>query len=343
MDKAINYLCRRKISIPTIFLIVIITSLLMLPRVSINYDLAEYLPEHSNTKQAIAILEENFGYPGTAEVMVENISIGEALKLKESISAIDGVESVIWLDDLVDISRPLETIPDKVRNQYYKNNSALFQVQFDEFDYSQKTSQAIIHIRKLVGEDAAISGPAESSRHMKEILAGEISKILLIVVPLCLLILVFASSSWIEPLIYISILGISIIINMGTNIIFKSVSFITYSMASVLQLAMAMDYAIFLMHRYLEERDSGKDVQPAITMAVKKSLSSIAASAMTTVAGFLALIVMNYRIGADIGLVLAKGIVISFLTVIILMPVIIVLLSNIIDKTRHRSYSLPFS
>ncbi|HHY81170.1 MAG TPA: MMPL family transporter [Clostridiales bacterium] len=343
VDRAIDYLCKRKISVPIFFLVSVIVSLLMLPRVSINYDLAEYLPEDSNTKQAIAILEENFGYPGTAEVMVEDISIAEAQKLKERLAEIDGVKSVIWLDDLADPAKPLQTIPEEIRDGYYKNNTALFQVQFDEFDYSQKTSQAIIKIRELVGEDAAISGPAENSRHMKEILAGEISKILLIVVPLCLVILMLASSSWIEPLLYIGIIGVSIVINMGTNIIFKSVSFITYSMASVLQLAMAMDYALFLMHRYLEERDSGKGVQSAIVIAVRKSLSSIAASALTTIAGFLALIVMNYQIGKDIGLVLAKGILISFLTVIILMPVIIVLLNRVIDKTRHRNFSPSFN
>jgi predicted RND superfamily exporter protein len=342
MERIISFLCKRKIVMPAIFLVLMIASLILLPRVNINYDLAEYLPRESNTKKAITALDEQFGYPGTAEVMVNDISIPEALKLKTRMKAVDGVKSVLWLDDLTDVAQPLQTMPDSLKDRFYKDQNALFQVEFDEYDYSQRTSNAIVEIRSLVGEDAAISGPAESSRHMKEVLTREIAKILLIVVPLCLLILMLASSSWIEPLLYIGIIGISILINMGSNFVFKSISFITYSMAAVLQLAMAMDYSLFLMHRYLEERDEGMDAQTAIIHAVQKSLSSIAASALTTIAGFLALIVMNYRIGADIGLVLAKGILISFLTVILLMPVLILLIHKEIDRTRHKVFSPSF-
>ena len=343
MEKIITYLCRRKIAIPVIFLIAIIVSLFLLPQVSINYDLAEYLPEDSNTKKAITVLDEEFGYPGTAEIMIDNISISEAIDMKDKVTAVDGVKSVLWLDDLVDVKQPIQFIPASLLDSYYKDNSALFRVEFSEYDYSQETSKAIIEIRELVGDDAAISGPAESSRHMKDVLTNEIFKIIIIVVPICLLILILASTSWIEPFLYLGIIGVSIVINMGTNAFFDSISFMTYSMAAVLQMAIVMDYTLFLMHRYLEERREGKDVLTAVIQATRKSVSSIAASALTTVAGFLALVFMQYKIGTDIGLVLAKGILISFVTVLTLMPVVIILLSKVIDKTSHRLFTPSFN
>ena len=166
--------------------------------------------------------------------------------------------------------------------------------------------------------------------------------IFLIVIPLCLLILLLASESWIEPLIYLSVIGVSIALNMGTNIFFGSISNITHSMASVLQLAISMDYSLFLLHRYKEERSGGEEVGEAIVNATHKTVSSISASALTTIAGFLSLLFMSYRLGADIGLVLAKGIVLSFVCVIILLPIAIYLLHGLIEKTAHKSFIPSF-
>lgn len=335
MQKFFKRVVERKILIPTVFLILMAVSLLMLPLVTVNYDLAEYLPENAGTKAAIKKAKEEFDYPGTANVMAEDITIGKAYELKQKIKAIDGVKSVIWLDDFVDILMPVQQIPEEYRDNYYKDNCALFQVEFEEDNYSPRTSEALVKIRQL-DTNLRVTGEAESSRSMKELLAGEIFKIIVIVVPVCVLILMIASYSWIEPLLYLIVLGVAIAVNMGTNAFFSSISFITNSMASVLQLAICMDYSIFLLHRYFEERDNGSDAKTAVITAASKSLSSIAASALTTVAGFVSLLFMQYGIGADIGLVLAKGVIISFLCVILLMPVLILLFSKLLDKTRHK-------
>ena len=168
-------------------------------------------------------------------------------------------------------------------------------------------------------------------------------QIFAVVVPFCLLILFLASKSWVEPLLYLAVLFVAIFINLGTNVCFSSVSFITQAMAAVLQLAISLDYSLFLFHRYLEERDAGKDAREAVLAAVQGSLNSILASALTTIAGFLAMVLMQYSIGRDIGFVLAKGITLSFLSVILLMPVLIYLLRNVIDKTRHKPWMPSFA
>lgn len=319
-----------------IFVTFALISLSLIPKVEVNYDLAEYLPEDSMTKRAITVMEDEFGYPGMADVMVEDVSIQEAMNIKSILENIEGVKSVIWLDDLTDIMVPEELIPSSVLNNFYKDNCALFKIQFLENDYSLKTGKALADIREAIGDKVNISGTAEDSRYMRNVVAEEIFKITLIVFPICILILMLASSTWIEPFIYLAVIGISVAINMGTNIFTGKVSFITQSMAGVLQLAISMDYSLFLFHRYIEERDSGTEILDAIKIAVKNSLSSISASALTTIAGFLALLFMQYRIGADLGIVLAKGIILSFVTVIILMPIFIFILHKQIEKTRHK-------
>ncbi len=339
MKRFFSLICRRRAVVCIIFAAAVVLSLMLLPGVSVNYNLADYLPESSDTKRAIKVLEQEFSYPGTVYVMLEGRTIPEILETKQELSGIDGVRSVLWLDDLYDIAQPLSHIPESALESWYKDGAALLQVEFEENDYSEKTTHAIKEIRTFLGDEVAISGPAESSRYMKSALAEEIFRIMLIVVPLCLLILMLASSSWVEPFIYLGIIGVSIAINMGTNAFFNNVSFITHAISAVLQLAISMDYSIFLMHRYLEERNNGLDVIPAVVSAARQSLSSIASSAATTIAGFLALLFMKYGIGADIGMVLAKGILLSFVTVVVLMPVVITYMHRIIEKTSHKMYT----
>lgn len=336
MQSFIKSAIKYRVIIIIIFCLVVFASLLLMQKVEVNYDLAEYLPEDSMTKRAIRVMENEFGYPGMADVMVENVTIQEAMKIKASLLEIEGIKSVIWLDDVTEIMIPEELIPISVLNSFYKDKSALFKIEFSENDYSIRTGEALSNIRKVIGENVNISGTAEDSRHMRDVVSSEIFKIVLIVFPICIMILMFASSTWIEPFIYLIIIGISIVINMGTNFFVGKISFITQSMAGVLQLAISLDYSLFLFHRYIEERDAGTDVLDAIITATKNSLSSISASALTTIAGFLALLFMQYKIGADLGIVLAKGILLSFITVIILMPISIFILQKQIEKTRHK-------
>lgn len=343
METIAAALLKKRLLVLLVFLALIVLSVLAIPQVRVNYDLARYLPEDSMTKQAISVLEAEFGYPGMADIMVENVSVPQALAAKAQILAIDEVKSVIWLDDLTDIYVPLTLIPQELLQQYYVRGNALFQVEFMQSNYSPDTGLALEQIAEVLGEGVYIAGPAENSRHMRGVLASEIFTIMLVVVPICVIILMFASRSWVEPFLYLLVIGVSIVINMGTNLIFPSISFITHAMAAVLQLAISMDYSLFLCHRYSEERDSGKDAKSAVLAAAKNSFSSISASSLTTIAGFLALVFMQYRIGADIGFVLAKGILISFLCVMVLMPVLLYSLHGLIDKTRHRQFIPSFA
>lgn len=342
MDKAVVWLIDHRKTIYIIFLILLALSLLLIPLVEVNYDLAHYLPKEAKTKQAIEALEKGFGYPGTVEVMVSDISLSEALAIKQEILSIEGVKGVTWLDDLTDIYQPQSFIAPELLEQYYSDSSALYQVEFSDTNYSLNATAAVKSIRKQIGGNVSIAGPAEDTRFLQSALNSEILQIMLVVVPLCIVVLLLASQSWIEPLLYLIVIGSSIFINMGTNVIFPNISFITHSVAAVLQLAMAMDYSLFICHRYTEERKNGLEPQQAILTATKQSLSSISASSTTTIAGFLALIFMQYSIGADMGLVLAKGILISYLTVLILMPPLLYSFRNLLEKSKHRSFLPSF-
>ncbi|MEG1848519.1 MAG: MMPL family transporter [Lachnospiraceae bacterium] len=334
MEKFAAGLLKNKRKVLCAFTLMLVLSGFLMVLVEINYDLTKYLPEDSMSQKAIAVLEKEFTYPGTAEAMVENVTVDRALEIKAGIEQIEGVKSVMWLDDMVDIQIPIAYQDKAVTDAYYKGGMALYTIEFQEGNYSTVTGSAIDQIRTLYG--AKVRGMAEDARNQQTSMMNEIVLIILIVFPLCVFILMLASNSWIEPLLYLIVIGVSIVINMGTNAFFPNVSYLTFSVCAVLQMAISMDYSLFLSHRYVEERDSGKEVPEAIAAAVKGAFSSIFASAFTTFAGFMALIFMGYTIGTDLGIVLAKGITISFLTVIILMPVLLAIFASLIDKTRHR-------
>lgn len=338
MLKLTNFYDKHKVLLYVIFGLLVSVSIVLITQVRVNYDMSKYLPEDSITQRSITILERDFSYPGTARVMAEDLTPLEALEVKARLQAIDGVSAVLWLDDFTDITQPTEFIDQKYLKDYYLDNKALYTLEFDQGDYSAVTGQALLEISALLGDNGSINGSAEDARFTREIMNSEVAKILLIVVPFCIIILMLAGRTWIEPLLYVSSIGVAVALNMGTNIIFDSVSYITQSMTAVLQLAISMDYSLFLFHRYLEEKDKGHERHQALAIAIRASFSSISASALTTVAGFLALVFMSYSIGFDLGMVLAKGIFFSFLTTITFLPLLILSCHKVIDKTRHRSF-----
>ncbi len=343
MLKLVKFYDKHKISLYILFAILVFINVILITKVNVNYDMSKYLPDDSTTKQSISILERDFSYPGTARVMVENVTVLEAMEIKNRIAAIDGVSSVLWLDDFADISQPTEFIDQSYLNDYFLDNKALYTVEFSEDDYSALTGQALVAIQGIMAEQGSITGSAEDSRFTREIMSSEVSKIMLIVLPLCIIILMLAGRTWIEPFFYVISIGVAVALNMGTNIIFDSVSYITQSMTAVLQLAISMDYSLFLFHRYLEEIDKGADRHEALAIAMNASFSSISASALTTIAGFLALVFMAYSIGYDLGIVLAKGIAFSFLATLTFLPLLILSCHKLIQKTRHRSYLPKFT
>ncbi|MEG2857824.1 MAG: MMPL family transporter, partial [Clostridia bacterium] len=340
MERFAAFLLKSKWKVVAFFILAVLLSGILIPLVSINYDLTQYLPDDSMSRKAISVLQDEFTYPGSAEVMVANVTVPQALAAKKKIASVKGVKNVMWLDDLVDINVPVDYSDKAVTEPYFKDNKALFTVEFNEGNYTKLTGAAIDEIRATTG--GSVRGMAEDARNQQSSMADEILIIMLIVFPICVIILMLASNSWIEPLLYLIVIGVSIVINMGTNAFFNNVSYLTFSICAVLQMAISMDYSLFMCHRYIEERDNGKDVKTAIKAAVKGSFSSIFASSFTTLAGFIALVFMGYTIGTDLGIVLAKGILISFITVMVLMPVLLLLFRNVIDKSRHRPFIPKF-
>lgn len=324
-----------------VFLLLALICLILSGKVAVNYDMVKYLPDGSSTKQAIAALEEDFDYPGMVRVMVKDVMPLEAAAYKKEVDAVTGVASVVWLDDYVDVTTPIEVLETEAPaylDEYYLDHNALFLVEFSENDYSKVTGTAINEIKDILGDKGVVTGTAEETRQVQETMKTEVARILLIVVPVCILILMLAGLCWIEPVLYLISIGVAIAVNMGTNLIFGEISFITSSMTVVLQLAISIDYSIFLFHRFLEEKDKGKDIHEALAIAIRKSFTAISSSASTTIAGFLALLFMSYSIGTDLGLVLAKGIVLSFLTTLFFLPLLILTFPKAIDRTRHKSY-----
>lgn len=342
MQKIIGFIIRHKIWMLAVCGVLALLSIWMSTGVEINYSLSDYLPQHMNSKEGIDILEDEFSLNGSASLLLTGKSIPEILSIKESIKKIEGVDSVIWLDDVVDIKKPLSIQnPDTVA-EYYKDGKALFTISFTEDDRSPLTHQALDGIRELLEGDACLTGQAVNAQNTMGGVSRDIMRFTIVGVLVVIVLLILTTSSYIEPLLFLITLGVAVAINMGTNLFFGSISFITNMAANVLQMAIAMDYSIMLLHRFTEERHNGREVEEAMAESIRRTFSSISASAFTTIAGFASLALMRYQIGADMGLVLAKGILISLLTVLLVLPALVILLSKAIEKTHHRPFLPAF-
>jgi len=295
--------------------------------------MTDYLPANTQSTVSLEILKDEFsgGIPN-ARVMIKDISIPQALEYKEKIKAVEGVTEVTWLDDTVDIRVPLATLNADTVETYYRDNTAIFTVTIED-DYR---ISAVEEIRNLYGEQGAITGAAVSNADATINTVSEILKITVIAVAFVLIVLLLTTSSWLEPIVVLAGLGIAVILNNGSNLLFGEISFVTNAAGSVLQLAVSLDYSVFLLHRFDECLKENNDPKAAMVDALCKSTSSILSSGLTTVIGFLALCLMQFRLGVDLGLALAKGIAISLITVFIFMPVLIVTTCKWLDKTRHK-------
>ncbi len=301
--------------------------------VAVNYDMNDYLPEDSESTVALDIMGQEFdGEIPNARVMVQNVSYREALEYKEKLEAVEGVSAVTWLDDSLPLDIPIEILDEDTINSYYKDNNALFSVTISE-DY---INSAVPKIREVIGDDNAMTGNAVSTAVATESTVSEISLIAGIAVVVVILILILSTNSWVEPIVVMFGLGVAILINAGSNIIFGEISFVTNSAGNILQLAVSLDYSVFLIHRFSECKREIPDSKEAMIEALCSSTSSILSSGLTTVIGFLALCLMRFRIGPDLGLALAKGVAISLLTVFLFMPGVILLTFPLIEKTVHK-------
>lgn len=333
MKKFYMSLVNHRKTMVMIFTMVFVVCLLLGNLVEVNYDINDYLPESSPSTVSLELMQEEFdgGIPN-ARIMISDVTIPEALEYKEKLEAVDGVTAVTWLDDVVSIFVPLSTLDTDTLETYYKDNNALFTVTIEE----DRRIEAVSSIREIIGEDNAMTGSAVSTAISTTETVLEVNKISIFTVLFVLVVLVMTTNSWMEPLIVLIGLGLAIVINNGTNLIFGEISFVTNAAGSILQLAVSLDYSVFLLHRFEECRQENPDVKAAMTEALCKSTSSILSSGLTTVIGFLALVLMQFRLGPDLGLALAKGVAISLITVFVFMPSFILLTYKWLDKTRHK-------
>ncbi|MFA9466204.1 MAG: RND family transporter [Velocimicrobium sp.] len=339
MEKIFQWIVKHRKLVLVLFFLIFVISLICSSQVKIDYNLNNYLPSEAPSTLAIDTLGDEFGGAvPNVKVMISNVTIPEALEYKERINKIEGVIDVIWLDNSLDLTIPLEIQDAQSVETYYKNGAALYNVTVEE----ENRVEAIENIENLLGEDDAMSGAAVNTTMASKSTTAEIHRILMFIVPVCILILLLTTNSYFEPLLLMLTIGISIVLNSGTNLIFGSISFITNSAGTVLQLAVSIDYSLFLMQRFEEYRKNGYQPEEAMVKALCKSLGSVASSGLTTIIGFLALMFMQFKVGPDLGRVLAKGICFSLLTVFVFLPAITLCLYKVIDKTTHKPFFSKF-
>lgn len=333
MRKIYEAVVKHRKIILIIFLVAFVISLFAKSFVTVNYDMNDYLPEDTHSTVSMDKMEEEFdgGIPN-ARVMICNVTIPEALEYKEKLEAVEGVTAVTWLDDSVDITVPLAMLDTDTVETYYKDDTALFTVTIEEESRLSATEE----IRDIIGEENAMAGSAVSTAVSTTNTVSEIRKITVIAVLFVLIVLIFTTKSWMEPIVILGGLGAAVMINSGSNLIFGEISFVTNAAGSILQLVVSLDYSVFLIHRFEECRKNDQNVADAMVEALVKSTSSILSSGLTTVIGFLALVLMQFGIGPDLGLALAKGVAISLITVFVFMPAFILSVYKLIDKTGHR-------
>ena len=342
MDRYTSFILKHRKMIITVFVVLAVICAGLSTLVGVNYNFADYLPDDAPSTKALNIMEEEYSQPiPNMRVVIYDVTIPEALDYKEKIENAEGVKEVTWLDDSIDIYQPLELADQDTTDTWYKNSDALFSVTVSSNE--DEKAAAVEAIREIIGDNNAMSGTAVTDVLSPVHTSQEIQKIILIALPIIFVILLLTTTSWFEPVLFMVTIGVAIMLNRGTNLMFGEISFVTNAAGSVLQLAVSMDYSIFLLHRFAENRQDGKPVQEAMVAAVKQSMGSVLSSGLTTVTGFAALILMRFKIGPDMGYVMAKAIVFSLICVLCFLPALAISTYKLIDKTRHRPFYPAFS
>ena len=328
--------------IRNIVMVLVVVFACCYPFVAVNYDLTKYLPDAVESKSAINKMRDIFGYPGTGRLMLKDVSIYEAKQYKNQIEKVDGVDQVVWCDMTTQIYGSSEFIDYDKIDDYYKNGNAVMDITFKEGDTSKRTHKAIDEIESIIGDRGYLVGMSPTNKFTEESVKSALAEIMVIVVVLIFLILLFTTTSWFEPVLFLTVIGCAIAINKGTNIFLGEISYITNNICDILQLATSMDYSVFLLHAYERERKKGMDKESALKLGLMSTITTILASSLTTFFGFIVLIFMRFSIGWDMGIVMSKGIICSLLMVIFLMPSLILSWSDKIEKMKHKSFFPDF-
>lgn len=328
---------KHRILILIIVLILLIPSVLGIIGTRINYDMLNYLPEDMDTVVGQGELLEDFGKGAFSFIIVEDMQPQDVAKLKAKIEKVDHVESVLWYDSIADTSVPMQLLPDKIYNEFNTENATMMAVFFDTSTSSDITMEAIHEIRQISGKQCFVSGISALVTDLKDLCEKqEPIYVGIAVVLACIAMLIFLDS-WLVPFVFLASIGMMILINLGTNYFMGEISYITKALSAVLQLAVTMDYSIFLWHSYNEQRERFNDHKYAMSVAIKETLSSIVGSSITTIAGFIALCFMTFTMGRDLGIVMAKGVLLGVLGCVTVLPSLILVLDKPLQKTKHKS------
>ena len=325
-------------------IILVIAFILLIPAgigyvsTRVNYDVLSYLPERLETIKGQDILVDEFGMGAFSMVVVEDMPMKDAAKLEKQLESIDHVKDVLWYDDAVDISVPTEMIPEDLRKAFFNGKATMMIALFDDTTSADDTMDAITQIRKVVGKNVYASGMSGVVTDIKNLALQEMPIYVVIAGLLSLVVLFLTMTSFVTPLIFLLNIGMAIVFNLGSNVFLGEISYITQALAAVLQLVVTMDYSIFLLESYEanKERYEG-DKKRAMAHAISNTFTSITASSITTVAGFVALCFMTFKLGTNIGIVMSKGVVIGVLTCVTVLPAMILTCDKAIEKTTHRS------
>lgn len=331
--------------------ILIIATLLLIPcaigffSTPVNYDILSYLPPELDSVKGEVILDEVFGNSANAFVVVEGASPNDAAKMKSGIEKISGVKSVTWTNSFIDISIPESILPDIVTDIFYSTDkkSTMMMVQFENSSASTETMEAVGQIKKLMNKQCFMSGMSAIMADTKELVDKEAPIYIAIAIALALAALSVTMSSYVLPFVLLFALGYAVIYNMGTNFFFGDISYITQSVAAILQLGVTMDYSVFLMDRFEEELRIHSDRREAMANAISKTFVSLSGSSMTTVFGFLALCFMSFSLGLDIGIVMSKGVILGVLAVVIVLPSMLMIFDKPIHRFRHKPHVPEFN
>lgn len=338
-----SFVSKHKTAIVIISFILLIPSIFGMAMTKINYDILTYLPQDLDTMKGQKILDKSFSNAATSMLIIENMQPKDVVKIKDNISGVEGVEKVIWVSDLLDTSVPKEILPDDVKDLFYRENSTLMFIKFKESASSEVTQNAIASIRTHLNKQCFLSGISAIVKDTKDLADKETPIYVLLAVALCLLVLTISMESFVVPFIFLISIGFAVLFNMGTNIFLGEISYVTKALAAVLQLGVTMDYSIFLLHRYEEEKKLTDDRNEAMAVAIEKTFISITGSSLTTIAGFLALCAMSLRIGRDIGIVMAKGVLLGVIVTVTILPALVLIFDKAIHKYQHKTLLPDFT
>lgn len=342
MKKFSNFICKHKGFIVTLTLLLLIPSFIGMKMTKINYDILVYLPEDIETVKGQNILSEDFNMGAFSITSIENMSSKDILKLESKIKQLDGVAKVISAYDVIGSTIPLEMLPSEITSKVKSGNTDLLLITYEDSTSSETTLQAVEEVKKITEDSCKVGGMSAMVLDTMNLSEKEIAIYIVIAVLLCILVLEISLDSYIVPFILLLNIGISILFNLGTNIIFGDISYITKALVAVLQLGVTTDFSIFLYHAYENKKQQYRNKEEAMSNAIVETMTSVVGSSLTTIAGFLVLCTMQLTLGKDLGLVMAKGVFLGVICVLTIFPSLLLVCDRWVEKTKHKSLSLKF-